>query len=85
LFLVSLPVVDLPWFGVFSCFFSLWGADGFAVIPLPITKACQEVFMRFLLSVSIGFKLAILFCWLEEELFKHTALCFLIPFCSACF
>ena len=40
---LSLPVVDLPWFGVFYLAFCFsWGAD--AVIPLPIAKVCQEVY-----------------------------------------
>jgi hypothetical protein len=63
-------VVDLPWFGVFLVFLS-WGANGFAVIPLPITKACQEVLCVFCFYLVLYSSHPVF--GVEKSCFKHTA------------
>jgi hypothetical protein len=65
---------------VFFLFFSQGGAHGFAVIPLPITKAVKKFYAFSTLSVFIGFELAILFCWLEKNCSSTLHFVILFPF-----
>jgi len=79
---LSLPVVDLPWFGVFYLAFCFsWGAD--AVIPLPIAKVCQEVYAFPVLFYDST--IAFIQGWTRALFLKDVTLHFLrfsVPFCS---